>query len=176
MWVQKRLMDISVHVGAWSVPEEAPRVAKGHQFNPWAVTEEEVTSFISKMVESCSDMGSSSRSSGDGAWLLPQQYGGLGYPLRGICMAVVHIPGLRQASPYAQIPLLQQGGTNVCPCPAFCCGNSFFYCSTAPKIAVFETDCVSVVSVGPPGLVQRMKRKECNVLIFKISIISFSIV
>lgn len=166
MWVQKTVMDIAGHVGAaWSAPNEAPGDAQGHQFNPWAVTEEEeeVTALISEVGESCSNMGSSSRSSGDGAWLLPQQHGGMGGPLCGICMAVVHIPWLRQASPYAQIPLLQQEGTNTRPCPAFCCGDSFFYCSTAPKTVVFEADCVFVVSVGqdcPSGLVQRMKKRN----------------
>lgn len=60
----------------------------------------------------------------------PSGVGAWGDPLCGICMAVVHIPWLRKASPYAQLLLLQQEVTKVCPCPTFCCEDSFFYCST----------------------------------------------
>lgn len=64
---------------AWAVPDEAPWAAKGQQLKPRAVTEEEeVTSLIREVIENSSNMGHSSRSSGDGARLLSQWRGGLG--------------------------------------------------------------------------------------------------
>lgn len=54
MWVQKTAMDTAVHVGAaWSVPDEAPRIARGHQFKPWAVSEEEEATSLDGELQQC---------------------------------------------------------------------------------------------------------------------------
>lgn len=98
-------------------------------------------------------MGNSSRSSGDGVRLLPQQRGDLNGSLLGLLQellalhgheagATVRTPWLPQASPYAQFLLLQRHVTDACLCPALCWGGgSFFYCSTAPEALLFQVGC-----------------------------------
>lgn len=166
MWVQKTVMDTAVHVGApWSVPDEAPQVARGHQFNPWAVSEEEEVTSLDGELQKCGKLQQElwrwCLAAAPAAWgpgdLSVYLHGCGAHPLAQTSLALCSDP-IAAARRYKSLPL---------PCTLW--WGSFFYCSTAPKTVVFEADCVSAVSVGQDcssGPVQRMERKECNVLIF----------
>lgn len=130
---------------SWSAPDKTTWVIRGRHFKPGAKTEEEVIALVREEMGSCSNgklqQKAWCRAAAPAAWR-PDQF------LTGVpagAASPMHGYGTHPLT-YTSFTLCAVPATaTICyrclPAP-LCFGDSFFYCSTAPKTLLFKVGCM----------------------------------